>query len=379
MVICFKCSPETKRTLDSLITSGNYSDYSDVITAALSSFAVLTAEVGKKGSVLIEGSLDLKPGRPSQRAGLPSPSDRTGPVAADGERASSAALGIPLVFSNSDLPAEPPAELAPRPTDVFVPGQAVPLDRWIFGQYNKLLPVKASCRALANLSSANRAGFEIDSVAAEVAQAAATLGIYLEAHDARHSLSRDEALATGFPSSRENGDRSRLRYANQFVASINKKGQVSGLLIDLKFINLTSNRSRRIQLTRSGWDLAGIENPILDGAQRAPADKFSQSEKAFLIDHVSNVVPTEDFAYRTILKVIKQGKDRPDQLDAALQLHVPEPKRETLSKTFVTTQRSGVISRMADLGLINRVRDGVRVSYVLTDTGEEYSRRAAAA
>src|SRR5712692_5413281 len=54
MVICFHCSAAAKRALDSLLATGSYEDYSDVIAAALTNLAVLTAEVGEERAVVID-------------------------------------------------------------------------------------------------------------------------------------------------------------------------------------------------------------------------------------------------------------------------------------------------------------------------------------
>jgi hypothetical protein len=247
----------------------------------------------------------------------------------------------------------------------------------VFGQYSKLLPAKASVRAMANLLLQHPGGFPIEKIAPQLAQEAALLGQYLEAHDQHHGLKRDDALATGFPSTGENADKSRLRYANQFVASINKQGQLGGLLADLKLINITSERARRIQLTKPGWALATLQNPILDGPS-ATGDRLSSDERALLVDHIAHSVPAEDYAFRTIMQFIKEGLTTPDQLDDAVK-KLPASKKEGFTDAFITTQRSGLISRMADLGLISRLREGVRVSYLITDTGTTYVNRSAAA
>ena len=112
-------------------------------------------------------------------------------------------------------------------------GQDVPVDRWILGQHNKLLPVKATCRALANLmlrDKASRDGLPLQKAGSEVASDAAILGGFLQFLDEKFEAHRDEALAFAFPSTgATNEDKSRLRYANQFVASFSKQGTLTGL------------------------------------------------------------------------------------------------------------------------------------------------------
>jgi hypothetical protein len=264
------------------------------------------------------------------------------------------------------------------PDDVFLPNQEVPLDRWPFGQYSKLLPAKVSVRGLINLLIKEPRA-TIETVAMRIASEAAKLGEYLAALDEKLDLQRDDALAVGFPSNDpENAEKSRLRYANQFVGAVSKAGVLSGLLVDLKLINLEKGRTPRINLTGAGSMFALMDNPVLD-AEAPDGQKLSDAERSFLLDHIHAWVPAEAFAYRAILRAVLNGAATPDALDEALLTHVPADKRASTTVAFITTQRSGVISRMADLGLVMRQRTGIRVTYVLTDAGQAFVDRAAAA
>jgi len=370
MVICFKCSPASKRRLDELLAAGAFADYSEVIESAIENMAVLQEEVQHKGPLIIGSGQGrtFKPRQtklrlPQRRPKLDNPASVSEPV--------------PGLFSLSDTSVEPPDSLAPLPTDVFFPGKPVPIDRWIFGQFNKLLPAKANCRALARMYPPPAKGFELDQVASRISQEAEVLGKYLAEKDRQRGLSRDDAWAVGFPSGDNKADRSRLRYANQFVGSIGRQGTVTGLLIDLKLINLAGAGAKRVLLTRSGWDFGVTPNPVLDGAEGA--GKFTASEVAFLLEHIQQHVPVEDFAFRTILAAIRNGQNTPDKLDEACKQYVPTKPPTEISEAVITTQRTGAVSRMVDLGLITRRRDGLRVSYVVTDLGEQYADRTAVA
>jgi hypothetical protein len=387
MVICFKCSSSTKRKLDDLLGNGTFADYSEIVTAAIDSFSVLYAEVQHKGSVVV--------GEVGATSGLALPSQPPGP--SDPPQASDHSVGtqaagsevlaqaperevtrrtVPTLFTRSSV-TEVPGELGPTPPDVFFAGQAVPVDRWIFGQFSKLLPAKASCRGIANLYPPPSAGFEIEKIASKIAKEAALLGGYLSARDRESESARDDAWAIGFPSGESKADRSRLRYANQFVGSIGKQGTLTGLLIDLKLINLAKHGTKRILLTRAGWDFAQLENPVLDGIHGE--GKFSNAEVAFLLEHIRRHVPVEDFAVRTLLAAMRTGSDTPEKLDVVCREHIPVKRRKEVTDAVVTTQRTGAISRMVDLGLVARRRDGVRVSYVVTEQGNRYADQPVAA
>jgi hypothetical protein len=373
MIICFNCSPETKRQLDSLLQVGQYKDYSEVISFAVMNLAVLQEEVLKAGSVVIAKNAQAIPSSKGTRgrAKEPSATQDFGELQQMLETRTDESLVVPPIF-RLDLLRDLTPPFVELPDDIWAPGQQIPLDRWIFGQFNKLLPAKVSCRGLAHLLHNQPKGVELGEAAEEIAKQAAVLGNFLARYDEQYNIGRDDAFSTAFPSNGDNSDKSRLRYANQFVASVNKQGQVSGLLIDLKLINKTGRKLARIGLTEIGWRFAVLPNPILDGVEDTPPQKFSDEERAFLLAHVARSVPIEDFAYRAILRAIMKEANTPDTIDADLLQYLTPDAAENLSKSFLSSQRSGAISRMTDLGLVERVRDGVRVSYLITDIGEKY-------
>jgi hypothetical protein len=262
------------------------------------------------------------------------------------------------------------------PTDSFATGQEVSVDQWIFGQHNKLLPVKATCRALANLLLRDFASYEgvpLSKAASEIAGEAVMLGDFLRQADRESRSDRDETLAFAFPrSDSTNGDKSRLRFAGQFVASLNNHGVLTGLPAELKLVNRDDSRIPRLLLTEAGWQLARLANPILDGSTNRSTKKFSDEEADFLIRHILTHVPAEDFAFRTVLNAINHGANTPDKLDDELEQFVPKRQAKPFTRAFVTTQRAGVVSRLSDLCLVRRIRDGIKVSYAATPKSLEY-------
>jgi hypothetical protein len=256
------------------------------------------------------------------------------------------------------------------PDDIWAVGQEIPLDRWVFGQYNRLLPAKASCRALAHLVCEEPRGVLLEEAAQQIAEKAAVLGELLGRHDLEHKIGRDHKLSTAFPS--VDKEASLQRFATQFVASVNSRGQVSGLLMDLKLVNSNGSGATRLKPTTVGWQFATMPNPVLDGMQETPIHKFSDDERDFLLKHIARSVPAEDFAYRAVLSAIEDGADSPDAVGLALRRYIPKSDERRMSESFASSQRSGAISRMTDLSLLQRIREGVRVSYVLTDTGRRY-------
>lgn len=349
MIICVEVDQATKAKLDELLKGGEYRDYSQVVSVAIANQVLLHERLTQAGGALVVGEAVKGQGE--------------APAAAN-----QSAQSLPSVFSlpktRHDL------KFAPIPGDVFVPGTAVPVDRWIFGQHNKVLPAKASCRWLANVS--NGKGVPLSEAASEIASASAGLGDYLQSLDDKNNLTREELLASAFPVNKKDKEgKARLRFANQFVGNMNKHGQLSGMLIDLKLVNYVPGKEPRLLLTEPGWRFATAENPILDlGADKPP--KFSDEEVLFLLEHIRLHVPAEDCAYTTIAKALRAGANTPEKLDHELAKYLSKRTDKPFTDAFLTTQRSGAISRMADLGLVDRQRDGINVTYVATERAVQY-------
>jgi hypothetical protein len=379
MIICIDISQRTKDELDRLLAAGNYRDYSEAVSLAVANQLLLHSHSAENTTKAAVPELIAKGQQPSQgkTLNIPVAESQKGPL-------------VPELFL--ELGSEKKIQnLAPYPEDSFAVGQEVPVDQWIFGQHNKLLPVKATCRALARLMTAEggQSNLALAKTASEIASEAVKLGDYFRYFDERYGAHRDDALSFAFPySDSPNGDKSRLRYANQFVASLTKQGTLAGLPIELKLVNRDQSRTPQILLTEAGWLFATMRNPILDdhnhqaskhqvfnagGVILGQRRKFSDEEIEFLLAHIRSQVPAEAFAYKVVLEAITQGANTPDKLDDALEVYLPKRDEKPFTRAFLTTQRAGVVSRMADLGLIQRIRDGIKVTYTTTTKPFEYS------
>jgi hypothetical protein len=381
MLVCINCSNDTKMKMDYLLAKDCYRDYSELVAVAVENLWMLDREVDEKGALVIGDSaiplvtsLASPPlGRARSVSGAktaPPPPRQSKPAGAPPTPAAPSQVQIPEMFKFEGMDRLTSATLEFPPIENTY--ETFTLDRWIFGQYNKLLPAKVNCRALLRLAAGPENGGSLDTAAAQIAEVAALLGDYLSDHDHRHQIGRDDALATAFPRSGPDAEKSRARYANQFVGSANSQGVPSGLLWDYRLAGLASGNGPRLLPTEQAIRFARLANPILDGCQTVPAQKFSSEETAFLLDHIRSFVPAEQFAFGTLIQAITDGADTPDKLDEALRAFVPADTNRSLSQSFLTSQRSGALSRMADLGLIERVRRGVKVSYIIAQHGEAF-------
>lgn len=372
MVICFNINRETKEKMDSLMKDGQYKDHSEIIEIAVANQFLLHSSADESSEYGEHPATPTRLVPPPQSPRVEPEVGRTAPIA-DPLDLGPVSSGIPTLF-HLKLERFDMLSLAPMPSDAFLVGMDVPVDRWIFGQHNKLLPAKANVRALVNLldESNKRSDFSLDRLSNEIAAAASQLGDHLREIDAKTGRSRDETLAVAFPSSDpSSGDKSRLRYASQFVGTLSRDGRMGGLLIDLKLINFDRHKPNRLRLTEAGAKLARLDNPILDSRNSALLERFSDEEMQFLIHHIVSSVPVESFAYKATLESIRAGANTPDALDSAISRYLPQRSDKPFTPAFLTTQRAGVIARMSDLGLVARIRQGPNVTYAVTLIGEQ--------
>jgi Arc/MetJ-type ribon-helix-helix transcriptional regulator len=379
MLLCFRCSTQTKSQLDALVDTGAYRDHSELIAAAISNLFEMEADFAVKSercpSVAVE--LDMSPAGESVangklKAAALLPANPATPEVTAGRSRPKHSSRVPAIFLLSSLPEIEPTGLADLPPDTWHHGQRVPLDRWILGQFNRMLPAKVNARALIHLFSEN-GPLSIESAPQQVANEALKLSDFLAHWDTVHKPARDEALATAFPNRQKSPEKGCTRYANQFVVYQNGRGELSGLMSDLKLINVEVRRRERLIVpTHTAWDFARLENPVLDGRNDAELRKFSDDERSYLLEHILHGVPVESFAYKSVLEAVDMGETTPEKLDQWLKRFVSTDRSAEYSQSFLTSQRSGAISRMTDLGLIERRREGVRVSYSVTQEGHAF-------
>jgi len=368
MIICFECSQIIKNKLDQLIKHGEYEDYSQAIASAIENLEMLHREISGKGSLVIDSKQD-SPLLSSEN--IPGSSSKDGRLTQQPRPKSQKAKPIiPELFKKKDL--VKPKDFAPLSDDKWSFEDAVPLNKWIFAMYNRLLPAKVNCRALAQMQTDLDGSVPYDQARSEISSTITDLGDYLKNYDVTNELNRDIAFATAFPLSGKGNDKSLERYLNQFLGYVNKEGNLESLLYSFKLINYEPSDNPRILLTEAGWDFANLYNPILDDEGTTKSEKFSSEEIGFLIQHISKNVPVEDYAYRTIIKSILDGNHTPSSIDGALKGTVKVEKGTKLTDSYLSSQRSGAISRMSDLDLIKRIRIGVTIKYEITERANSY-------
>lgn len=371
MVLCFDLSAQANTALEALMQTGHYRDTSEAASMALVNYQVIQRAVSSGSPRVMDEA--VRPYLPEKLSG-------TRPLA----KAINRDPRIPELFRPTD------GALGALSLDEVPDAAAtqMPPALWFFGQFNKFLPVKIACRGLLNMLHESPGGVSLAEALEAISTEAWVLGDYLYMLDEGSSRSREDAFAAAFPTTAGNGARSRIRFANQFIGDLrqpkkteaeNREIKFNGLPAALHFIVCSDGKNPVLTLTRPGGEFAALANPILDSGAATPDRKFSEAETEFLLAHVRRAVPEETSAYTSIIDGINEGANTPDKLDNylcrtfRLEIATLAETENQITQTFLTTQRTGAISRMVDLGLAAREKTGLRVTYVVTRQGISFS------
>ena len=262
-----------------------------------------------------------------------------------------------------------------------------PSEEPLSGYYNRLLPVKFVLRMLVALT-VNHEGFDkeegwdisIDDVVtlSELRQrswlsasyAKETLQLYDQLSEAKGKPGAK--ISVGFPTKDE---KAKERFVSQFVGSRRKK-ELSGALFDMGFASIPGIggvldrigglSSEDIWFTQFGFRFAMLENPVIDEIEGWQEEGvFSKEEVDFLLAHFKQNVPAEWEFMVSIAQMISGGINDATKMNAELI------SKRDWNRSKASVYRTGVLARMQELGLVDREKSGVEVTFVLTESGKD--------
>lgn len=244
----------------------------------------------------------------------------------------------------------------------------------LWGQYNRVFPAKIVVRRLANMIQEQINGgsstgdgirwIDLDHFQDDAAQLARNYGLSIKQYDEKKSRGRGEKISSGLPTG-DNPEKSMERFKAHFIGKSDRNNNISGAPPNLLFVDISDEDVSRIGITDAGLTFAELYNPLLDDGPDAD-DSLSAEEREFYMDHVRANLSAEYEAMTETARAISEGNNRPSSLSE----HIAE-LNEDWSQSQADTMRSGLVSRMYELGLIDRERVGQRgTAYNLTETGE---------
>jgi hypothetical protein len=229
----------------------------------------------------------------------------------------------------------------------------------VFGQVNRLLPLKLACRWLATAATCEGKWPRYDLISDNLADDAATIGTLLEKWDTENERKRDELVATGLP--RRGNSASRDRFLTQFLARVTRGGEIYPAVICQ--YQLARFEDSAIALTEQGLAFSDLENPIIDKQDQKATATLALVESEFLVQHVLNWVPAEREDMRIVLQAVLAGNKTPSELTETIRGRFPTDWSDSVFQTHT----SGIIARLGELRLLKRVWHGRNVNYELGD------------
>ncbi len=241
----------------------------------------------------------------------------------------------------------------------------------LWGLYNRIFPVKIAVRIIANLGlDSGNPWVELKEASDEASKRARHIGRTLADADEEAGRIQGEKLSTALPISSH--EKALARYQNMFVGRLTSGGTSKGMPVDLGLVIIKGDKNNHavIGLTSDGAAFARLTSPILDVSDSSPRVALSPAETNFYLSHVAHWLPSEHELYLQILSGISSGQSTPELLDTLIKAKLKHPGGEPLS-----TERAGFLSRLTELDLVKRKRDGLWVSYSLSNRGNEYLRQ----
>ena len=144
------------------------------------------------------------------------------------------------------------------------------------------------------------------------------------------------------------------RFMSQFVGSVRSPGQ--GLPFELGFLDFDDGE---VRLTELGFQFTVMENPIIDSKDITDKSTFSIQERGMIVRAIQRNVPSEYALMGELVKLIKEGRNTPKQIEEYLIENYDK------SETEASLQRTGIFARMQELGMVERVKEGRTVHYMI--------------
>jgi hypothetical protein len=231
-------------------------------------------------------------------------------------------------------------------------------------QYNRLFPLKIVMRVAANLLL-NRTGLTngtdddsetvwnpifLDDLRTECAKVAKYAKKRMQWIDNNKGTDFGSWFSVALTDGSKKQDE---RFMVQFVGSVRNKGQ--GLPFEIGFLDVDPDGE--VKITELGLQFTLEENPIID-QQDGWKDgiSFTESERKILLHGINSNLEGEMELIEAVLDAVKSGKKTPTDIEKILI-------EMSYSETEASVVRTGLMARMTELGLVNRIKKGRNVFY----------------
>ena len=243
-----------------------------------------------------------------------------------------------------------------------------PTTKYLSGQYNRFLPLKivmrVACNLLMNADKFSIMNNEEEGIAKnpvhleelriEAAKVASFAKERMKFLDSANGTDYGSWFSVGLT---DGSVKQNERFVAQFVGSTRNPGQ--GLPFELGFL---VNDDGWVKLTQTGLQFALHENPIIDqSADWNKKETLSKNEKISLLNAIKANMPKE---YEQVVHVVKQSEGK-EITPTKIEVYLME--KRSLTPTQASLERTGLMARLQDLGLILKEKRGRNVFYTRND------------
>lgn len=240
---------------------------------------------------------------------------------------------------------------------------------WMWGQINKIFPVKLALRFLLN-RIASEQWIELEKFKEEAAKIAIKVGKAIKSYEEEKNKKRDDKISAGLPRTSEDQFKSLTRYKAHFIGSLRKDGKLDGAMPFLRLANFTKDDKNKvlIGITEAGYEFARLENPVID--LKNYENSLGILEIDFYLNHVYKNVKGEFYAIKWLLNKMVNGISDRTALNNEIEREFGGVWDS--SDAVINTQRAGLMSRMSELGLIDKEKEGIQVRYSISEKGKDF-------
>lgn len=230
----------------------------------------------------------------------------------------------------------------------------------LWGQVNRIFPIKLGTRVLANSLKDMGAGLmNLEDFRNKATRIAREFGLKLRILDKRKMRKPGEKLSTGLPAGSK-AELSMNRYKAHYLAYQTGKGTLSGALADLRLANIEGDN---IGITEKGLEFAKLSNPLLDSKEANLTMPLSGGEIKCFLSLVSEFLPDEHAFMNTVLGMIESGEPPREVFNSRVKGFLEKVWKREITNAVANTMRSGVLSRMWELKLVECRHVGKTVVY----------------
>jgi len=238
-------------------------------------------------------------------------------------------------------------------------------DKPVWGQYNRIFPIKLGLRILANMLENNGEKIDLKEFEEKATKVAQHYYRILKDDDKKRGRILGENFTAGLP---KKGEKSEHRFQSQYL---------EWALMELKFTKIEiANEKRKIGITEGGYKFAVLENTIID--KQDFNSTLSKQEIEFFLKYISENLKEEVKHIKILLNAIDNGINTSNSLTSEMKKYYENlPKEKWITKegkikdTVANTMRAGLISRLYEMKLIDKKKNGKNVTYLLNEKGME--------